>query len=98
MGLKVVLGVHQKAPVIARARHSILGTRSIAKHCWIFNSQRILTGHCAMGSAVTVNSRNCQIKRVPREGLNWKPLLPAAAFDAACCDPTEQDQEHSQQE
>lgn len=51
-----------------------------------------------MGSAVTVNSRHCQIIRVPREGLNWKPLLPAAAFDAACCDPTEQEQEHSQQD
>lgn len=51
-----------------------------------------------MGSAVTVNSNSCQIVRVPREGLNWRPLLPPAEFDAACCDPTEQEQEHSQQD
>ena len=51
-----------------------------------------------MGSAVTVNSNNGQITRVPREGLNWKPLLLAAEFDAACCDTTEQEQEHSQQD
>lgn len=96
-GLKVVLGVHQKVPVVARARHRILGTRSPAKHHWTADSQRILTGHCAVGSAVTVSSDNCLIIRVPREGLNWKPLLTAES-DADCCNPAEQEQEHSQQD
>lgn len=49
-----------------------------------------------MGSAFTVG--RCQIVGVPREALNWRPLPPAAAFDAACCDPTEQEQEHRQQD
>lgn len=51
-----------------------------------------------MSSAVTVNSNNCQIIRVPRESFHWKPLLLAAEFDAARCDPTEQKQEQSQQD
>lgn len=55
-------------------------------------------GHCAVSSAVTVNSNNSQIIGVPREGLNWRPLLPAAELLAACCDPTEQEHEHSQQD
>lgn len=61
-------------------------------------TQRIPTGHCAVSSAVTVNSNNSQIIGVPREGLNWRPLLPAAELLAACCDPTEQEHEHSQQD
>lgn len=44
---------------------------------------RILTGDCAVGSAVTVNAHHCQVTGVPGEGLHWGPLLAAAQFDAA---------------
>lgn len=83
MGLEVVLGVHWEVSVPAGARHRIPGTGSGAMLHGTGDSQRILTGHCAVGSAVTVNANHCQVTRVPREGLHWKPLLPAAEFDAA---------------
>ena len=97
-GAESCSGAHQKVPVTARARDRILGRRSTAKHWWAVGSQGILTGHRAVGSAVTVNTNSCQVTRVPGEGLHWRPLLPAAEFDAGCCDPTEQEQEHSQQD
>lgn len=81
MGLEVVLGALWEFPFLQGLDTEFQAQAEEQSMEQV--TPRILTGDCAVGSAVTVNANPCQVTGVPREGLHWRPLLVAAEFDAA---------------